>query len=312
MIQVYPLVRGLASYVFPKKIFKRPGSGGTFSSEYCYSVWLRHLVQLKAAGLITSVHDIKSLAEIGPGDSLGIGLAAMFTGVDTYYAFDMIKHANIEMNIAINNQLLKLYQHQNEIPNGTHQFRNTNPVLSKYEFPVSILNFEQSYYQQRHQYIQNNIELMESDNSNISYVVPWMGEKQDHVKDIDMIISQAVMEHVDDIEFAYGEMYRWLKKGGIISHQIDFKAHEMTKEWDGHFYLKQGIWNVLAHGRKYPINRLPISSHISAIQNAGFEIRNIIPVVNKNHFPEKSPQVKGVHFQKEDFITSSALIQAVK
>ena len=312
MIQVYPLIRGLASYVFPKKIFKRPGSGGTFSSEYCYSVWLRHLVQLKAAGLITSVDDIKSLAEIGPGDSLGIGLAAMFTGVDTYYAFDMIKHANIEMNIAINNQLLKLYQDQKEIPNGTHQFRNTNPVLSKYEFPVSLLNFDQSYYQQRHLYIQNNIELVQSDNSNISYVVPWMGEKQDHVKDIDMIISQAVMEHVDDIEFAYGEMYRWLKKGGIISHQIDFKAHEMTKEWDGHFYLKQGIWNVLAHGRKYPINRLPISAHIAAIQNAGFEIRNIIPVVNKSNFPDKFPQVKGINFQKDDFVTSSALIQAVK
>lgn len=34
----YPLVRGLASYVLPSSIFYRPGKGGTFSSEYCYSV----------------------------------------------------------------------------------------------------------------------------------------------------------------------------------------------------------------------------------------------------------------------------------
>lgn len=312
MVNVYPLVRGVASYLLPKKIFKRPGSGGTFSSEYCYSVWLRHLVQLKESGLIQSINDIKSLAEIGPGDSLGIGMAAMYGGVDTYYAFDMIKHTNIEMNSAINHQLLKFYQDQKEIPNGTYQLRNTNPVLSNYQFPASLLNFDLSYYQQRNQYIQTNIELLESNNSNISYVVPWMGKKQNHVKDIDMIISQAVMEHVDDIEFAYGEMYRWLKKGGIISHQIDFKAHEITKEWDGHFYLNQGIWNVLAHGRKYPINRLPFSAHISAIQNAGFAIKNIIPVINKNNFPDKSSRVKGINFQKDDFITSSALIQAIK
>ena len=34
----YPLVRGLASYVLPSSIFYWPGKGGTFSSEYCYSV----------------------------------------------------------------------------------------------------------------------------------------------------------------------------------------------------------------------------------------------------------------------------------
>jgi len=42
-VRFYPFARGLASYVLPRSIFYRPGSGGTFSSGYCYSVWLRHL-----------------------------------------------------------------------------------------------------------------------------------------------------------------------------------------------------------------------------------------------------------------------------
>jgi SAM-dependent methyltransferase len=312
MVNIYPLVRGVASYVFPTKVFKRPGSGGTFSSEYCYSVWLRHLVQLKEAGLIQNTNDIKSLAEIGPGDSLGIGMAAMYTGVEHYYAFDVIKHANGEMNKTINSELLTFFLNKKDIPSGTYQFRNTNPVLKDYAFPLSIINSDKSDFENRYHFIEKNIQNLESESSNIKYVVPWMGEKQTQVKEIDLIISQAVMEHVDDLEFAYVEMFRWLKKGGIMSHQIDFKAHEMTKEWDGHFYIKSGLWNILAHGRKYPMNRLPFSSHINAIQKAGFTIRNIVPVLDKNNFLSKHPRVPGVNFQSNDFITSSALVQAIK
>lgn len=32
-----------------------------------------------------------------------------------------------------------------------------------------------------------------------------------------MIFSQAVLEHVDDLEHTYKTLYRWLKKGGIMS-----------------------------------------------------------------------------------------------
>lgn len=312
MIRTYPLVRGIASYILPKKLFKRPGSGGTFSSEYCYSVWLRHLVQLKNAGLINKVTEIKNVAEIGPGDSLGIGLAAMYTGAENYFAFDVIKHANVDNNRFINDALLQLFQHKKEIPHGTHQFRSTKPALDDYKFPDGILNYPANYYQQRHDLIKNNLDNFENSSCKISYVVPWMGQIQKNVKDIDLIISQAVMEHVDDIEFAYAEMYRWLKKGGILSHQVDFRAHEMTEQWDGHFYIKPGMWNILAHGRKYPMNRLPMSAHMEAIKKVGFTIKNIVPVKNTNNFPSLKPEVPGVNFNNDDLITSSSLIQAIK
>jgi hypothetical protein len=43
------------------------------------------------------------------------------------------------------------------------------------------------------------------------------------------------MGHVDDIEFAYREMFNWLRPGGVISHQVDSKTHEMIIEWNGHW-----------------------------------------------------------------------------
>lgn len=312
MINTYPLARGVASYIFPRKFFVRPGSGGSFSSEYCYSVWLRHLIHLKNSGLIKNVTDIKNLAEIGPGDSLGIGLAAMYTGADNYYAFDVIKHTNKEKNKAINDELLQLFRQNKDIPNGTHQFRNTNPVLRNYTFPAHLINFEMDHYKAKHDQIATALDNLGSANSSIRYVVPWMGEKQEGMSNIDLIVSQAVMEHVDDIEFAYSEMQRWLKPGGIVSHQVDFKAHEMTNEWDGHFYIQPFMWNILAHGRKYPMNRFPLSAHINAMEKVGLKIKNVLPVISKSNFTGKKTTVPDTQFNKEDLTVSSALIQAAK
>src|SRR5215813_2064256 len=61
--------------------------GGAQSARYCYSVWLRHLLHASANRLnVDPVH----VAELGPGLSLGIGLAAILSGVERYYAFDVV------------------------------------------------------------------------------------------------------------------------------------------------------------------------------------------------------------------------------
>jgi len=120
---------------------------------------------------------------------------------------------------------------------------------------------------------------------------------------LDLIYSQAVMEHVLEIESAYREMYRWLKPGGVISHQIDFKAHEMSKIWNGHWFIGDLTWKVLAHGRKYPINRLPLSAHIDAMEKVGFEIKFLLPVEQPNSFGRRRPKVPKIIFSERDLVT---------
>ena len=146
----------------------------------------------------------------------------------------------------------------------------------------------------------------------IEYIVPWTKAEKNKVSEIDLIFSQAVMEHVEDIGFAYSEMYKWLRKGGVISHQIDFKTHEMTKEWNGHWFISERFWRFLLHGRKYPINRFPLSKHLTEIEKAGFDVKTVILVRKQNSFKGKLPKVIGVNFTNDDLAISGAFIQAVK
>jgi SAM-dependent methyltransferase len=310
-VNYYPIIRGLASYFLPKKLFRRPGSGGTFSSEYCYSVWLRHLYYLTDSKLVDNIGDLKNIAEIGPGDSLGIGISALYTGAANYYAFDVIKHTNLQRNLTINKELLKYFEERLEIPHGS-RLRETAPVLSDYSFPNKIIKYEPKYYKQKYNEIEACLNGVKSQDHSIKYIVPWTNAKLQSINNIDLIFSQAVMEHIEEIDFAYGEMYKWLKKGGIISHQIDFKAHEITKEWNGHWFISEIFWKFLLHGRKYSINRLPLSSHINAIKKAGFTIKTVLPVQRPNSYNNSTPKVKNVEYNQEDLITSGALIQAVK
>jgi hypothetical protein len=309
-VKLYPLSRGLASYILPKSIFTRPGSGGSFSSKYCYSVWLRHLHYLISNKLIVNVSDLKNIAEIGPGDSLGIGIAALFTGATNYYGFDVIEHANEEVNSKVANELFELFKLKTTIPNGAG-FQNVNPVLQDYSFPNHLINSNSEYLSDRLTAIQASLKGDQNEVS-IKYIVSWTNNPNQGIQDIDLIFSQAVMEHVADINFAYKEMYKWLRLGGIVSHQVDFKTHEMTKEWNGHWFIEKNTWAVLAHGRKYPMNRLPLSAHVESIKNAGFVIKAIVPVSRPNTFGTQVPKVNGVVFKENDLTTSSALIQAVK
>jgi SAM-dependent methyltransferase len=309
MINFYPLARGVASYFLPKAIFRRPGSGGTFSAAYCYSVWLRHLHYLIHNGLISSTDQLKTVAEIGPGDSLGIGLSALLTGSEKYFAFDVIEHANKKGNIGVANELCELFIRSAEIPHD-EKFKNVFPALPNYTFPKEIVRFNEQYYDDRRSKITLALRNGECD-LKIKYIVPWDKKKNVDIDNVDLIFSQAVMEHVADIEFAYQAMYKWLRKGGIISHQIDFEKHEMAKEWNGHWYIGAEMWNILAHGRKYPMNRLPLSAHLNAMKNAGFTIKFVLPVEKENTF-QIHPKVPNVAFTDSDLITSGALVQAIK
>ena len=312
-INPYPIARSIASYVLPAKLLKRPGSGGTFSSKYCYTVWLRHLVLLNKSGLLKDVPKIKKIAEIGPGDSLGVGIAGLLTGAEEYYAFDVIEHANRERNIQIASELAGYFKERMDLPHKEYEFRNTHPLLDDYSFPNYIFDDSSTIetLEKREQGIKMALSGEESE-TKIEYVPHWYEKESNLQGELDLIYSQAVMEHVDDVSHAYSRMYDWLKPGGIISHEIDFKTHEMTKEWNGHWYIDKRTWKFLLNGRKYSINRLPFSAHLIEMEKAGFVIKYVLPFQMENAFGDRLPKVPNVNFTKEDMTIASALIQAVK
>src|SRR5918993_6076035 len=87
--KVPDIVKGVLSCVpvLDRCRLKRAATGGSGSARYCYSVWLRHLQLLNANGF--SVADAR-VGEIGPGDSIGTGLAALLSGARSYVALDVV------------------------------------------------------------------------------------------------------------------------------------------------------------------------------------------------------------------------------
>jgi SAM-dependent methyltransferase len=223
----------------------------------------------------------------------------------------MIKHTDLKKNEQINRELFDLFKSKKPIPHG-ESFKNVAPGLASYSFPEDLSHLSPEYLTERYRSIQKALQMETSGRVKIEYVVPWHGSDRIEENSLDLIFSQAVMEHVNDLHTAYQTMYKWLKPGGVISHQIDFKSHEMTEEWYGHWFIGEKIWDFLLRGRKYPINRMPYSAHIKRIEDSGFEIKNIVAVKKKNNFKDRIPMLNEVQFTDEDMEISGALIQAVK
>ena len=135
-MKIIQLIYGIATFVPGVNQYLPKKTGGTDSARYCYSVWLRHLVMAKSNGLNPYP---KIVAELGPGDSLGIGLAALISGSEKYFAFDVVKHANTERNIKIFDELVTLFRNREAIP-GDDEFPEVKPYLDEYHFPADILD----------------------------------------------------------------------------------------------------------------------------------------------------------------------------
>ena len=76
----------------------------------------------------------------------------------------------------------------------------------------------------------------------VSYKAPWNAPDVIDDASVDLIFSQAVLEHVDDLQGVYAAMRKWLKPDGIMTHQIDFKCHGKANAWNGHWTYSDFVW----------------------------------------------------------------------
>ena len=129
---------------------------------------------------------------------------------------------------------------------------------------------------------------------------------------MDMIYSQAVLEHVDDLTGAYRAMRRWLKPAGYMSHQIDFKSHGTADEWNGHWAYSDLMWAVIRGRRPYLLNREPHSSHIAILEREGFTIRCDKTVKTCSNLARDALAQRFRSISDDDLTTSGAFIQAVR
>lgn len=310
-MKIKMMIGGIGSFIRGGNQYSEIRTGGSDSARYCYSVWLRHLVIAKNNGLNPYP---RVIAELGPGDSIGVGLAALISGCEHYYALDIVEHANIARNIKIFDELVMLFKERSAIP-GEDEFPKLKPYLDRYDFPADILNDDrlvQALDASRIANIRSAVTDPDIYRGIVSYAAPWYDTDIIEEETVDMIFSQAVLEHVDDLHGIYRSMRSWLKPKGYMSHQIDFKCHGTAEEWNGHWVYSDLVWKVIKGKRPYLLNREPHSAHIALLDKEGFEIVYDGRMTSESHITASDLASRFRNISFKDLTTSNAFIQAVK
>lgn len=296
---------------FVPELFPRQHQERNWGSRYYYSVWLRHLIMAHKYGF-QSIPRV--IVEIGPGGSLGVGLAALLSGVERYQGLDAVNLFNVKDNLVMLQQLYELFVNRTTI-SDKNELPNLRPHLEYYAFPHHILtedHLKLALDRNRIAIIREVILNVGQDDNLISYNAPY-NIRDLKSESVDLIISQAALEHIDDLEQTYEAMYFWLKNGGFTSNKIDYTSHETSQKWNGHWGYSDLVWRLIRGRKPYLINRFPHSTHVDLLKKAGFEIVCDLreqadnPGIGRGHL---SARFAGI--SEEDLLTSGAFIQAVK
>jgi hypothetical protein len=304
------LLGGIKSYLPIPSNYK--GTGGSVTGAYCYSVWLRHLtlIDRHVPGFRPRV-----VVELGPGDSIGLGLAALLSASDRYYGLDVVEHANSATNLRVLEELVELFRKREPIP-GDDQFPRLNPRLGSYDFPTHLFSELEKRLTPEH-VEQLRAALLNpggSDNP-IQFRCPWTPTSV-APSSADLVISQVAlqdMDHLedrDDLTRNVKAMADWLRPGGVMSHQIDFSCPGGTP-WNHHWAYGDLPWRIVRGKRPYYVNRVPLTGYVRLFERAGCRVIGVEPVTRAGLAPETVAS-RFRTFSKEDFQTSAALIVAVK
>ena len=312
--KILPILKGIFISLFPLQKFTTPvTTGGTIDSRYCYSVWLRHLVKANNNG-ITGIP--ATVAELGPGDSIGLGLAALLSGTEKYYALDIFQYWNAGRNLRVFDELVQLFKNKTPIPEE-EEFKPVSPKLEDYSFPSVILTdavLENSLAEERIKKIRDELAAPENKNGQqfIFCFTPWADKAIIKNETVNLIISQSVLEYLPDLDAGYTIMNQWLKPGGIMSHSIDLSSLGLTKEWNGHWTYTNLQWKLYRGKRKMYINRAPLSQHLSLLKKNRLMIIEQLLYTKENNISVNELAGPWRRLSKEDLCCKSFFIQCKK
>jgi hypothetical protein len=301
---------GLKGYVPFLSTYR--GTGGTNSSRYCYSVWMRHLVLSRNAGY---TGPMDTIVELGPGDSIGVGIAGLLSGGRRYLALDVIEHADIQTNLAVVDDLVQFFERREPIP-GEDEFPNLYPLLPDYSFPSRYLSREQiasALAPDRIARIRTSIENSRnvSPDGMIRYVCPWYDERLAQAASVDVILSQGALQDIEDLDHAYSVMTKWLKPGGVMSHQIDFSFPGTGRYWNEHWGYSDLFWRIVRGNRPYYFNRTPYSRYLELAEQYGHRLRQTLPVKGRG-LPRERVNHRFRGLSDRDFATRCGYIFTTK
>ena len=315
-IYLKPLLKGTLTFVPGlAPVLDRHGAGGPSSASYCYGVWLKHLTLLWASGFRGVPGTV---AELGPGDTLGIGLAAVLSGTNRYYALDVVAHSGPDSTLPVFDDLVEMFR--DRAPRPEKSWPDYDAHLDGSLFPRHILTDDHldrclapSRIAEIREAIINSPSSGKKGDIAVRYVTPWSDSSAIMVESVDLAISHSVLEHVNDLDATYTALRSWLKPGAYMSHQIDYTGHGISKHWNGYRACPEWMWRLLRGRRHYLINREPHSEHMRRMRALGFDVRCELMNSQSHDGIVRSALVpRWAGLSDEDLTCSSAFVIAVR
>jgi SAM-dependent methyltransferase len=195
----------------------------------------------------------------------------MLCGADRLQALDVVRYASAGHNQSVLEELAGLLRARAPIPDEA-EFPGVFPTLDDYSFPEHLMpadELRRTLDPDRVTRIGLALRGEESDVA-VDYRVPWNARAPTSPERVDLLYSQAVLEHVEDPAATWQEMARWVAPGGAISHVIDLRSHRLTAQWDGHLQYPDFWWRVVKGRRPYLLNRRSPTEHLGWIESNGF------------------------------------------
>ena len=272
------LVRGMLTFVpaINRWRARSRATGGSDSARYCYAVWLRHLVVLSRYGFTLQG---RTVCELGPGDSIGAGLAALLAGARRYIALDAVPYSTTNLR-RMTADLAQLYESRQPIPDH-EEFPGVRPRLTSYEFPRQAICTDS--LPERIRLVTDAVNSgLQSANDMIAYHAPWRSANDVTAGSLDLVFSQAVLQYVDGLEDVYRSMFTWMRGGAYASHATGLGANDLAPVWNGHWAYSDRQWRLVRGRREYMLNREPLSTHLRLAAAAGFDILHVEPQYDYN------------------------------
>lgn len=285
--------------------------GGASSASYCYGVWMKHLVLLWHHGMREMP---TTVLELGPGESIGTGVAALLCGAERYVAIDAVAHMRAESNIALLYELTRLLRLRAARP--TAGWPSFDHWLDERLFPSDILDSDRlstALAAERVKRIDAAVRAIADGPANpmLEYHT-WSSLKPVSPASVDLLLSHVVMNEVVDVESVYADCGRWVRPGGWMSHQIDLSALGMADEWNGHRAYSDLAWKMMAGKRPYFVNREPLATHLALMERNGFEIVEALRDKVEGGIPREALAARWRAISDEDHATQTAFVIARK
>jgi SAM-dependent methyltransferase len=247
------VVTNFIAYVSPTyylAITKQTGRGSSDTApveiaDYFYKCFEDYMSQLSIPlAQETEFLKGKTLLEYGPGDTPGVALVFYAFGAESVVLVDRFSMLKLnEQNRAIITALIDKLPGMQKT-RALEAFKVSGDVTSGFKEDV------------------------------ISYRTHPKGLSCLN-ESIDLIYSRAVLEHVDDLDASFSDMYNALKPNGLAVHQVDLKSHGLHKSNPLDFLVWPAwLWRLMYSGKGVP-NRLRLDKYREVAGQSGMQTLKI-------------------------------------